>query len=514
MIDFLDYETRARRAFEGKDWRTASLILKKLILLEPDEEAHKMLIKCYINLHQYDLAHQTIDSSSFNQEVFRYYKSKVLRLQGKLEKALNFSNEKQKRRILNEIEDYQLGDFKDEYQEFIKWFKNNGGTKGSIKLKLFHQKFRGISAKTFIEPGTVLVSVPSHLILFADTCKQALPAGIERNFQSYHSTFACFLAQELKNPSSFWLSYLKTLPKDFINFPIYFNEKELINLEGSSLLKLIEIQKKEILDDFNIISHLEICSFDDFLQAKLIVSSRLHSIKTKQDESGLVPLADMFNHHSGSNVGWFYDFESNSFAVQANQSFERGQEICIDYGDKSNLKLMIGYGFAIENNEFDEYLLKVDFKNNDPCLELKQEIKGNRNFFHVNMKTGSRYFKELAGVLRIRFCFDRCFLTENKERFFNLKNVEVISKDNEINVLRFLRKKCIQALGLFKSEWQELDDVNSKNSFLVVQGEKNALKWMVSFCDYFLNVFSNNLAIQENKEYQDYLNSLNHSVNI
>lgn len=511
MSEIEIYEKKSNSAFEMQDWYSAILLLKKLILLDPENiEFTCRIVECYLKLNLFDEAFKVLCGFGFENERIKGLKAEVLRLKGKLKLALEFVDDERKKIILQEIEEYELGDFKGCYKDLVRWFKGNGGKTFYIKLKLFENKFRGISAKTFIDQGTKIISVPKDLILFPDLCKSILPSNIKYNFKSYHSIFALFLATELKNTSSPWLPYLNSLPTNLENFPIFFNSFHLNLLQNSSLLQMIQIQRQEIEEDFQLISHLNLCSFEEFLKAKLTVSSRLHSIKSDKDESGLVPLADMFNHKAGSTTGWFFDFDSQSFCIQTNQVYEKGQEICIDYGDKSNVRLMIGYGFAVEDNEFDEVFMDFGTKGLEGIVEIVEVVKDRGSRFRVNRKCGSKEFREVLGFLRIRFCLDKGVVRRDLEKFLRFGNVDALDKENEVLVLEYLRKKCQKRLNCFISipHPETSIDFNTKNCLLVIDGEKKVLSWVIDFCTYILNLIQTNSPHPESSPYQAYLNSL------
>ena len=218
----------------------------------------------------------------------------------------------------------------------------------------------------------------------------------------------------------------------------------------------------------------------------------------------------MFNHKAGSTTGWFFDFDSQSFCIQTNQVYEKGQEICIDYGEKSNVRLMVGYGFAVEDNEFDEVFMDFGGKGFDECIEIGELVKDIRNKFRINRRCNSKEFREVLGFLRIKLCLNKEAIRKNLDKFTSFKNFEAIDKDNEVLVLEYLRKKCLKRLNLFNNnpQTENLNDFNTKNCLLVIDGEKKVLLWVIEFCTYFLNQFRTNSILSESRPYQEYIKSL------
>jgi len=69
-----------------------------------------------------------------------------------------------------------------------------------------------------------------------------------------HCLLTCYLLQEKeKGLSSKWNNYIEILPKDYSNFPVFFNEEELKLLEGSPFLLQIKNKIKDIRADYDAI---------------------------------------------------------------------------------------------------------------------------------------------------------------------------------------------------------------------------------------------------------------------
>ena len=74
----------------------------------------------------------------------------------------------------------------------------------------------------------------------------------------------------------------------------------------------------------------------------------------------------------------FRSEEENRFEIFALREIEEGEEICLHYGYRRNLDLLIGYGFTLKDNEYNEFYVKhpkinvlLKFTEKDSFLSLR-----------------------------------------------------------------------------------------------------------------------------------------------
>jgi hypothetical protein len=90
--------------------------------------------------------------------------------------------------------------------------------------------------------------------------------------------------------------------------------------------------------------------------------SRIFSYdKNNINENGIVPYADLLNHSQNANTTWYYDNTKNVFVVEATENIKKKTEIYDSYGHKTNMQLLLYYGFTIKNNKLSE--LNFVYKN-------------------------------------------------------------------------------------------------------------------------------------------------------
>jgi protein-histidine N-methyltransferase len=72
----------------------------------------------------------------------------------------------------------------------------------------------------------------------------------------------------------------------------------------------------------------------------------------------MVPWADMLNHKPTAHQGHIAK-NSFYFQIRAAENYSPGQQAYDSYGDKGNLRLLLGYGFVLENNTHDYAEIKM-----------------------------------------------------------------------------------------------------------------------------------------------------------
>jgi predicted membrane metal-binding protein len=96
----------------------------------------------------------------------------------------------------------------------------------------------------------------------------------------------------------------------------------------------------------------------------------------------------MINHSFNSNTIWYFDDAQDCFILQATEDIQKGIEIVDDYGDKSNVNLLLFYGFTLSNNPFPILRTSItDVNNNIIYLELTLDF----NLTNIMDKFESKY---------------------------------------------------------------------------------------------------------------------------
>jgi histone-lysine N-methyltransferase SETD3 len=127
--------------------------------------------------------------------------------------------------------------------------------------------------------------------------------------------------KEIGHDSPYY-NYIRCLPTKLNNFPVYYSDQLLEELNGTYFLSMIKRKKADIEEDFKEIvailpSLRHILTYEKFVWARMIVSSRIFGIIINGKKTdALVPIADMLNHKIPKMTSWFFSDERKGFVVQ------------------------------------------------------------------------------------------------------------------------------------------------------------------------------------------------------
>jgi SET domain/Rubisco LSMT substrate-binding len=192
--------------------------------------------------------------------------------------------------------------------------------------------------------------------------KQIRAAGIE--LSSHHSEIAAWLVTELRRPDSTWHPYLAMMPADFDELPLFASAADRALLAGSLTGRLVDELERSLEADFVALTSqvrlLRTLDRGQWRWARACVSSRAFGL-TIDDiaTTALVPFGDLLNHDMAPNTSWTFDPDHDAFTITATRAIAAGSEIRDSYGSKSNPRLLLQYGFVIDDNPEDTVELRV-----------------------------------------------------------------------------------------------------------------------------------------------------------
>lgn len=267
-----------------------------------------------------------------------------------------------------------------EYDEYVAWLKANGATFDAILWP--HETpntGRGAVLTRSIKAGESFLSVPSQLIINGPRCCSDPDIGPllsthQLFLDSEELTLAMYVAfEKLKGRNSFWFPYISTLPKDTGSLGRTWTPEELAELQDDQFVfevseMIPQERKQQYAQVMNVLLGTTTCNplnkdtltYDLFAWSMEIVSSRVFGRRI--NFMSLVPLADNLNH---SNVGVKYAIhaEDGRFRLfpTVDISVPKGKvvEAFNSYGRRSNANLLLGYGFALQDNEWDDVQLDL-----------------------------------------------------------------------------------------------------------------------------------------------------------
>ena len=423
------------------------------------------------------------------------------------------------------------------YINFLKELYKNNAFFPKLEIQFFSDNYRGVIAKSPIKKDEIILSIPKEclisleLVLETEYGKKIGEIMFNELTSPKHCLLSSFILFEKNNPK--WKFYFDLLPKDFSNFPIFYTDDELKYLKGSPFLNQILDKKSDMKKDY-----LKLCeyiplfnqfTFDEFMEARMIISSRIFGISINNNKTDvLVPYADLLNHKRPRQTQWYYDDKINSFVIQATEDILLGKEIFDSYGKKTNGRFLLNYGFAVENNDSAEYVLNVIFNDCYPLYDIKKQyLKNEKKIkrFYLNINLYESQIIELLSFLRfcmfdgdindllkLTHCNDKNFIYTYDSNIFGFGYIPPVNIEIEINVLKKLKILLIQALNQYpttieqdKKIYKEDKNIsfNCKNCLLLTISEKNVIDYYIYFCEFCLDL----LKVKNRKELIDKLST-------
>jgi len=246
---------------------------------------------------------------------------------------------------------------------------------------------RGLIAFKDIQQNEKVLEIPENIII---TDKNDVGYKIDHLSLNEYDRVAIFLIRErAKGNKSFWKSYLDTLPKENdLKLVFRWRMTDLVFLQGSKILlankylkKKIDFQfyrlKEKIFDLSPLVFPKEIFNLQSWEWAMTLLFSRAIYLQNSK-KIALVPYADLLNHNPYSTS--FIDSKSIPFSnsveisMYSDRSYNKFDQIFTTYGPKTNLELLVLYGFSLERNPFEAYEIRVGLSSDDPSFIQKDEF--------------------------------------------------------------------------------------------------------------------------------------------
>lgn len=241
----------------------------------------------------------------------------------------------------------------------------------------------GFSAFATVDEGSahapISIQIPNSLIIKPENAISDLAVSLQTadSLILFKYYLACLRLGLISN--DVFRPYIELLPDlKEISSPLSMERQSLYVFENTALnSSVIEAKLGLLRKDYDQVSTLnQNVSFEDYLWAHLIVTSRTFPYRivnpsAQPHEVMLLPIVDLLNHKPHAKVEWSSNHDGAfklSILEPANQAeFEIGKaELFNNYGPKGNAELLMGYGFVLEENEFDSLQL---------ALTLDEELK-------------------------------------------------------------------------------------------------------------------------------------------
>ncbi len=378
------------------------------------------------------------------------------------------------------------------YEIFGQWCVNNGTKLSEISLETYKNNERGVHSINGIRKGKTLIEIPEKLLITDKMGEESEYGAIFKkhlkHFRNHKIIYVMLYILQTKKEDFFFTPYYNILPRDLDNFPIFWDKEDIILLSGSNAVNEIITRQKSIIKDYEKLGEIipgfkDKHTIDEFIWVRTVVGSRNFGITIDNvHRVALVPLSDFLNHDKDPDVTWGFNPKSRSFKMVSNRYLKKGKPITDTYGNKSNLKYLLFYGFTLQDNLENDviYVNIVHGKNN---LEEKNYIKKNIEGY-LTTDVNSSVFHDILLFLRVSISNLNVLQNNKKISYYQ----QPISIDNE--------KLTIKAFTIYlntKLKNYKYFNENSKNEY-----EKFSKKWN-----------SYNLIMGEIKIIKFYLNYLN-----
>lgn len=246
------------------------------------------------------------------------------------------------------------------FNSLKKWLKLENDN-----LRMYKKDSRGIYSTKDIKKDDIIIRIPSKYIIEFSKIDNNKLSSMLYNKNSYVATYLLLKAQK---DTTFWKTYLESMPKTLNEYIYFYSKTKLALLKHTTMMSNgvynFKNHMKNIVTDSKIIYKWllqknllpEKCNnyktfFPMFLYFRILVCSRIFGYSKKnKDEIGMVPYADLFNHSENPNTHWYFDDKLDSFIVKSTCDIKKNSEIYDSYGAKTNNELMMYYGFTIKNN--------------------------------------------------------------------------------------------------------------------------------------------------------------------
>jgi hypothetical protein len=214
------------------------------------------------------------------------------------------------------------------------------------------------------------------------------------DFRSHYPTF---MSQEELNIS-------ENISEYFVNLV-----KQLNELNLSLYNKLQELNQKDPIFKYGILT------LENVKWIQALIKSRAF----EENGNAMVPLGDLFQHSRDANCVYEFDEEQN-LIFKANRDIARGEEISISYNDKTDITLLLSYGFSLDDGKANIYFSYTT-------------VLGEINFYSHSLEQS---LQNAFYLIRVALLDQETinYLKEINSEFFK----QMISRENEKLMLQIL----------------------------------------------------------------------------
>lgn len=251
-------------------------------------------------------------------------------------------------------------------ERFAAWLAERGARHDAIAVRE-RDGARGVYAVRAIAEGELVASVPRPLLVTRHAARgssigrQMRAANVEP--ASHHAVIAAWLVAERRAAGSAFHPYFDILPATMPQFPIHAAPADQALLTGTLAGAMLDELRADLEAEYAALSAkvrlFRPVTRDEWTWARLCIGSRVFSVTIDGIETtALVPLADMLDHRVERHTRWGFDQDADAFTLVAERAYAAGDEVHDSYGAKPNARLLVQYGFCLDDNPADQALLR------------------------------------------------------------------------------------------------------------------------------------------------------------
>ncbi|XP_055680235.1 actin-histidine N-methyltransferase [Lutzomyia longipalpis] len=317
-------------------------------------------------------------------------------------------------------------------EAFCNWARENGAEFEGVTISEFPGYGMGLEATKDQEEGAIFIRIPKKMLMGLDNVNTAIAPMMSEMpmIQSMSNIkLAFWLLVEKLNPNSSWKPYLDILPEKYSTV-MNFSVNEMQELKGSSAMPGVLAQCKNIarqyafirkyIDnikedafDATLLTLKERFSFDLYCWAVSTVMTRQNLVPMDFTDKGetqtqmsptLIPLWDMANHAQGS-ITTVYNPETECIESSLLRKCQRGEQIFIFYGPRSNADFLMHNGFVYAKNEHDTVPIRLGLSSMDQLVNERTDLLKKLNIVvsgELNLLPAPKFISpELLGFVRV-----------------------------------------------------------------------------------------------------------------
>lgn len=249
---------------------------------------------------------------------------------------------------------------------------NRNFSHAQLRPAVFADTGRGLMATRAVQPGEVLVSIPEEVLITSSKVIQ--DAVLWRALHKSHiklkamDLLALFLLyHKFLGEKSQWKAYLDSLPREY-SVPAYCSQEETNVLP--EILKMYKLKQDENISQcyssIQIVTSASaylqslFCSLciDQVRWSWFTVNTRAVYLRNQNpsgivigdDTCALAPYLDLLNHTHMAEMEADLNPVNRCYEIVTHVSYNKYDQVFINYGPHDNLKLYVEYGFILPQN--------------------------------------------------------------------------------------------------------------------------------------------------------------------